>query len=164
MYDMLHIPQESTSTTHPQQDYVVPKHFRDDLLFPVVIIYSALQDETQIRQTFQQVVIGSSCRLDWTVDPIKAREQVSPNITLQGNFDPRDMYKTPGEIRALVTDMVRKFAAGRQDGSISFIDLQYNQILVRLKQDWGTVLNITFRTSSRHPVMVSTSNHGYVAF
>uniref|UniRef100_A0A1A9VX53 Uroporphyrinogen decarboxylase (URO-D) domain-containing protein n=1 Tax=Glossina austeni TaxID=7395 RepID=A0A1A9VX53_GLOAU len=33
--------------------------------------------------------------LDGTVDPVKARELVSPNITLQGNFDTRDMYKTP---------------------------------------------------------------------
>uniref|UniRef100_A0A1A9ZXF8 Uncharacterized protein n=1 Tax=Glossina pallidipes TaxID=7398 RepID=A0A1A9ZXF8_GLOPL len=46
---------------------------------------------------------------------------------------------------------------------INLIDLQYNQILMRLKQDWGTMLNITFRTDGP-PVMVSASNHGYVAF
>lgn len=33
--------------------------------------------------------------LDWTVDPEEARKQVGPNITLQGNLDPQDMYKTP---------------------------------------------------------------------
>uniref|UniRef100_A0A1A9ZFS9 Uncharacterized protein n=1 Tax=Glossina pallidipes TaxID=7398 RepID=A0A1A9ZFS9_GLOPL len=54
-------------------------------------------------------------------------------------------------------------AVGHQDGYINLIDLQYNQILMGLKQDWGTVLNITFRTDGP-PVMVSASNHGYVAF
>uniref|UniRef100_A0A1A9UQV3 Glutamyl/glutaminyl-tRNA synthetase class Ib catalytic domain-containing protein n=1 Tax=Glossina austeni TaxID=7395 RepID=A0A1A9UQV3_GLOAU len=44
-----------------------------------------------------------------TGHPVKAREKVGPNITLQDNFDPQDMYKTREEIRALVTDMVRKF-------------------------------------------------------
>lgn len=33
--------------------------------------------------------------LDWTVDPIEARKQVGPNVTLQGNLDPQDLYKTP---------------------------------------------------------------------
>lgn len=33
--------------------------------------------------------------LDWTVDPEEARKQVGPNITLQGNLDPQDLYKTP---------------------------------------------------------------------
>lgn len=33
--------------------------------------------------------------IDWTVDPIEARKQVGPNITLQGNLDPQDMYKSP---------------------------------------------------------------------
>ncbi|KAL9875584.1 uroporphyrinogen decarboxylase [Glossina fuscipes fuscipes] len=51
--------------------------------------------------------------LDWTVDPVKARQEVGPNITLQGNFDPQDMYKTPEEIRALATDMVLKFGKTR---------------------------------------------------
>uniref|UniRef100_A0A1A9WSG4 Uroporphyrinogen decarboxylase n=1 Tax=Glossina brevipalpis TaxID=37001 RepID=A0A1A9WSG4_9MUSC len=51
--------------------------------------------------------------LDWTVDPVEARQQVGPNITLQGNLDPQDMYKSPEEIRVLVTDMVRKFGKTR---------------------------------------------------
>lgn len=33
--------------------------------------------------------------LDWTVDPIEARKIVGDNITLQGNLDPQDLYKTP---------------------------------------------------------------------
>lgn len=32
--------------------------------------------------------------LDWTVDPVEARKIVGPNITLQGNLDPQDLYKT----------------------------------------------------------------------
>lgn len=31
--------------------------------------------------------------IDWTVDPEKARLDVGPNITLQGNLDPQDLYK-----------------------------------------------------------------------
>ena len=33
--------------------------------------------------------------LDWTIDPIEARNIVGPNVTLQGNLDPQDLYKTP---------------------------------------------------------------------
>ncbi|TMW50325.1 hypothetical protein DOY81_004602 [Sarcophaga bullata] len=51
--------------------------------------------------------------LDWTIDPEEARKQVGPNITLQGNLDPQDMYKTPEEIRELTTVMVRKFGKTR---------------------------------------------------
>lgn len=31
--------------------------------------------------------------LDWSVDPVEARQQVGPNVTLQGNLHPEDMYK-----------------------------------------------------------------------
>lgn len=33
--------------------------------------------------------------LDWTVDPVEARKIVGSNITLQGNLDPQDLYKSP---------------------------------------------------------------------
>lgn len=33
--------------------------------------------------------------LDWTVDPVDARNAVGPNVTLQGNLDPQDLYKSP---------------------------------------------------------------------
>lgn len=33
--------------------------------------------------------------LDWTVDPVEARRIVGDNVTLQGNLDPQDLYKTP---------------------------------------------------------------------
>ncbi|XP_013185556.2 uroporphyrinogen decarboxylase isoform X1 [Amyelois transitella] len=47
--------------------------------------------------------------LDWTVDPVEARKIVGDGITLQGNLDPQDLYKTPEEIRNLTINMVRKF-------------------------------------------------------
>lgn len=50
--------------------------------------------------------------LDWTIDPIKARELVGPNITLQGNLDPQDLYKDAEELKNLTTTMVRKFGKG----------------------------------------------------
>lgn len=51
--------------------------------------------------------------VDWTVDPLDARKQVGPNITLQGNLDPQDMYKTPEEVQALVEVMIKKFGKHR---------------------------------------------------
>lgn len=51
--------------------------------------------------------------LDWTVDPIEARNLVGPNITLQGNLDPQDMYRNPDELRNLTTEMVHKFGKSR---------------------------------------------------
>lgn len=33
--------------------------------------------------------------IDWTIDPVNARAAVGPNVTLQGNLDPQDLYKTP---------------------------------------------------------------------
>lgn len=33
--------------------------------------------------------------LDYTVDPVEARQTVGPNVTLQGNLHPEDMYKSP---------------------------------------------------------------------
>ncbi|XP_023952900.2 uroporphyrinogen decarboxylase [Bicyclus anynana] len=51
--------------------------------------------------------------LDWTVDPVEARKIVGNNITLQGNLDPQDLYKTPEEIKKLTIDMVQKFGKHR---------------------------------------------------
>lgn len=47
------------------------------------------------------------------MDPLDARKQVGPNITLQGNLDPQDMYKTPEEVQALVEEMIKKFGKHR---------------------------------------------------
>lgn len=30
--------------------------------------------------------------LDWTVDPVEARKQLGPDVTLQGNMDPCALY------------------------------------------------------------------------
>lgn len=51
--------------------------------------------------------------LDWTIDPEEARRLVGPNVTLQGNLDPQDMYKPKEELRELVLTMVRKFGKHR---------------------------------------------------
>lgn len=32
--------------------------------------------------------------LDWTVDPVEARKQLGPDVTLQGNMDPCAMYSS----------------------------------------------------------------------
>uniref|UniRef100_A0A1A9WSG0 Small-subunit processome Utp21 domain-containing protein n=1 Tax=Glossina brevipalpis TaxID=37001 RepID=A0A1A9WSG0_9MUSC len=58
---------------------------------------------------------------------------------------------------------VNVVAVGHQDGCINVIDLLYNEVLMRLKQDWGAVLDITFRTDGA-PVMASASSNGFVAF
>lgn len=47
------------------------------------------------------------------MDPLEARNLVGPNITLQGNLDPQDMYRDPDELRNLTTEMVHKFGKSR---------------------------------------------------
>lgn len=51
--------------------------------------------------------------LDWTVDPDEARKQVGPNVTLQGNLDPQDLYKDAVEVRQITNRMVLKFGKKR---------------------------------------------------
>lgn len=51
--------------------------------------------------------------LDWTIDPIEARKLVGPNVTLQGNLDPQDLYKSQDELRLLTKTMVKKFGKHR---------------------------------------------------
>lgn len=51
--------------------------------------------------------------IDWSVNPSMAREQVGPDITLQGNLDPEDMLKSPEQLRALVVEMVKQFGSKR---------------------------------------------------
>ncbi|KAL0883899.1 hypothetical protein ABMA27_015968 [Loxostege sticticalis] len=51
--------------------------------------------------------------LDWTVDPIEARKIVGENITLQGNLDPQDLYKSKEEVKDLTINMVKKFGKFR---------------------------------------------------
>ncbi|KAJ8725008.1 hypothetical protein PYW07_015966 [Mythimna separata] len=51
--------------------------------------------------------------LDWTVDPEEARKVVGNDITLQGNLDPQDLYKTPEEITKMTIEMAQKFGKKR---------------------------------------------------
>lgn len=51
--------------------------------------------------------------LDYNVDPEDARRRVGPNITVQGNLDPQDMYKPVEELRELIETMVKKFGKQR---------------------------------------------------
>jgi uroporphyrinogen decarboxylase len=51
--------------------------------------------------------------LDWSIDPVEARKLVGPNVTLQGNLDPQDLYKSQDELRELTKTMVKKFGKHR---------------------------------------------------
>lgn len=51
--------------------------------------------------------------LDWSIDPEEARRIVGPNVTLQGNLDPQDLYKPVEELKQLTKTMVRKFGKTR---------------------------------------------------
>jgi len=51
--------------------------------------------------------------IDYSIDPEEARRRVGPNVTVQGNLDPQDMFKSPEEVTALVEEMVKKFGKTR---------------------------------------------------
>ncbi len=51
--------------------------------------------------------------LDWTMDPVAARQQVGPHITLQGNLDPCALYGTEAQIHAEVRRMLAAFGPAR---------------------------------------------------
>lgn len=51
--------------------------------------------------------------IDYSIDPTEARQRVGPNVTVQGNLDPQDMYKPPEELKKLVEEMVKKFGRNR---------------------------------------------------
>ncbi|KAM7362233.1 WD repeat-containing protein 36 [Cochliomyia hominivorax] len=54
-------------------------------------------------------------------------------------------------------------AIGHQDGTIVVMNLKFDEILMKFKQDWGAVSKITFRTDGP-PIMASASTNGYIAF
>lgn len=58
---------------------------------PMVIFAKGAGHSLKEQSELGYEVIG----LDWTVDPIEARNIVGSNVTLQGNLNPEDMYKTP---------------------------------------------------------------------
>ena len=87
------------------------KKFTEEGVTPVpMTLFSkgAMHSLTEQAQTGYDVI-----GLDWTIDPEEARKLVGPNVTLQGNLDPQDMYKPPEELRELVLTMVRKFGKHR---------------------------------------------------
>ena len=51
--------------------------------------------------------------LDWTIDPVKARSIVGPNITLQGNLDPCALYSPQADIEAAAKKLCEKFGTQR---------------------------------------------------
>ena len=59
--------------------------------------------------TLDYDVIG----LDWTMDPVLARQRVGPNVVLQGNLDPGVLYGTEDVIRQKTRDMVKAFGGGK---------------------------------------------------
>ncbi|XP_001657958.2 uroporphyrinogen decarboxylase isoform X1 [Aedes aegypti] len=87
------------------------KKFAEEGVTPVpMTLFSkgAMHSLTEQAQTGYDVI-----GLDWTIDPEEARKLAGPNVTLQGNLDPQDMYKSPEELRELVLTMVRKFGKHR---------------------------------------------------
>ncbi|KAM3968344.1 uroporphyrinogen decarboxylase [Aphomia sociella] len=76
---------------------------------PMTLFAKGAGHSLDIQAQFGYETLG----LDWTVDPVEARKIVGDNITLQGNLDPQDLYKTPEEIRKLTTEMVQKFGKYR---------------------------------------------------
>jgi uroporphyrinogen decarboxylase len=51
--------------------------------------------------------------LDWTVDPVRAREVTRNRVTLQGNADPALLYGGRDVIRKEVKIMLEKFGPVR---------------------------------------------------
>ncbi|XP_055627341.1 uroporphyrinogen decarboxylase isoform X2 [Toxorhynchites rutilus septentrionalis] len=95
------------------------KRIRDDLqkklsdegidAVPLVLFSKGAMHSLPEQAQLGYDVIG----LDWTIDPHEARKLVGPDVTLQGNLDPQDMYKPLEELRELVLTMVRKFGKHR---------------------------------------------------
>ncbi|CAK1551789.1 unnamed protein product [Leptosia nina] len=76
---------------------------------PMTVFAKGGGHSLDIQATMGYETIG----LDWTVDPVEARKVVGDNITLQGNLDPQDLYKSPEEIKNLTKEMVQKFGKTR---------------------------------------------------
>lgn len=76
---------------------------------PMTIFAKGAGESLDVQSKLGYEVIG----LDWTVDPIKARKIVGNDITLQGNLDPQDLYKSPEQLEKLTVEMVQKFGKHR---------------------------------------------------
>lgn len=47
--------------------------------------------------------------LDWTIDPVEARQKVGSRVTLQGNLDPCALYAPEEDLRRYIKEMMKKF-------------------------------------------------------
>lgn len=56
--------------------------------------------------------------IDWTVDPIEARNRFGPNITIQGNMDPCAMYATEQQVEQRATLIAKTFGKSRYIGNL----------------------------------------------
>lgn len=67
------------------------KRLQEQSIEPVPMVYYAKGGGHSLREQAEcgYEVIG----VDYNVDPDDARKAVGPNVTLQGNLDPADMYK-----------------------------------------------------------------------
>lgn len=54
---------------------------------------------------------ASAIGIDWCIEPKMARAMTNNQITLQGNFDPAHLYKSPIQIQKEVQHMIREFGA-----------------------------------------------------
>ncbi|GBP33171.1 Uroporphyrinogen decarboxylase [Eumeta japonica] len=89
----------------------VKRKLKEKNIFPVpmTIFAKGAGHSLDIQAKLGYNVIG----LDWTIDPKEARKIVGEDITLQGNLDPQDLYKSPEEITKLTKDMVQRFGKHR---------------------------------------------------
>jgi uroporphyrinogen decarboxylase len=76
---------------------------------PMTVFCKGAMDSLAEQAELGYDVIG----LDWTIDPVDARKIVGPNITLQGNLSPEDMYKPKEELAKLTKEMAKKFGKHR---------------------------------------------------
>ncbi|XP_036341537.1 WD repeat-containing protein 36-like isoform X1 [Rhagoletis pomonella] len=53
-------------------------------------------------------------------------------------------------------------AVGHQDGTIVLLNLKFDEVLMKFKQDWGQVSQISFRTDGP-PIMITACSNGHMA-
>ncbi len=74
--------------------------------------------------------------LDWTVDPVKARKIVGPNVTLQGNLDPCALYGTEDDLEVKAKEQADAFGVQRWIGNLGhgiYPDVNPNHLGAYLK-------------------------------
>jgi uroporphyrinogen decarboxylase len=74
----------------------------------VIFAKGAMHSLPEIAATGYEVV-----GIDYSIDPLEARKMAGPNVTLQGNLDPQDLYKPQEEVARLTKEMVKKFGKTR---------------------------------------------------